>query len=280
MKNISTWGQSRPLGRRKVRADKFVDVQGVRTRYLDAGVEHGGVPLILVHGYNGSCDYFLPHTIPSLAAERHVIALDLPGNGLTGKLPAHSLEAYSDFLDAFIAALGHEKVDLLGHSMGGQVAIATATRHPARLRKMVLVDSAGLPELVKPQWLAPFKMLTDSSLRHVRLYPTFVKIGMRARAGREGLNIIRASSIRRDLKQLNISTLIVWGSRDRVVPLEHGAFMAKHIPGARLAIIRGAGHMPFYEKPRECSRLILSFLRLEQGSPLVEETSQPEPSVV
>src|SRR5687768_9162783 len=280
MKNISTWGQSRPLGRRKVRADKFVDVQGVRTRYLDAGVEHGGVPLILVHGYNGSCDYFLPHTIPSLAAERHVIALDLPGNGLTGKLPVHSLEAYSDFLDAFIAALGHEKVDLLGHSMGGQVAIATATRHPARLRKLVLVDSAGLPELVKPQWLAPFKMLTDSSLRHVRLYPTFVKIGMRARAGREGLNIIRASSIRRDLKQLNISTLIVWGSRDRVVPLEHGAFMAKHIPGARLAIIRGAGHMPFYEKPRECSRLILSFLRLDQESLLAEETSQPEPGVV
>ena len=272
MKNISTWGESRPLARRKVRADKFIDVQGVRTRYLEAGAEHGGVPLILVHGYNGSCDYFMPHTLPSLGVERHVIALDLPGNGLSGKLPAHSLDAYNDFLDAFIAALGFEQADLLGHSMGGQVAIAAVARYPHRFRKLVLVDSAGLPELIKTQWLAPIKMLTDSSLRQVRMYPTFVKIGMRARAGREGFNIIRSSSIRRELKQLNIPTLIVWGSRDRVVPLEHGAFMAKHIPGARLAIVRGAGHMPFYEKPRECGRLILSFLR----SPTEPQTQEEE----
>lgn len=273
MKNISTWGQSRPLARRKVRADKFIDVQGVRTRYLEAGVEHGGVPVILVHGYNGSCDYFMPHTIPSLAVERHVLALDMPGNGLSGKLPVHSLDAYTDFLDSFIGALGFEQVDLLGHSMGGQLAIAAVARHPRRFRMLVLVDSAGLPELVKTQWLAPIKMLTDSSLRQVRMYPTFVKIGMRARAGREGFNIIRSSSIRRELKQLNIPTLIVWGSRDRVVPLEHGAFMAKHIPGARLAIIRGAGHMPFYEKPRECGRLILSFLR-SPAEPLTQDNQQ------
>ncbi len=277
MKNISTWGPrpSRPLARRKVRADNFIDVRGVRTRYLEAGVEHGGVPLVLVHGYNGSCDYWMPHTIPSLAAERHVIALDMPGNGLSGKLPSHSLEAYSDFLEGFVTALGYEQVDLVGHSMGGQLAIAAVARYPHRFRKLVLMDSAGLPELVKAQWLAPIKMLTDSSLRQVRMYPTFVKISMRARAGREGLNIIRRSSIRRELKQLNIPTLIVWGSRDRVVPLEHGAFMAKHIPGARLAIIRGAGHMPFYEKPRECSRLILSFLQSADG-PLAQSIEDTE----
>jgi len=279
MKNISTWGQSRPLARRKVRADKFADVQGVRTRYLESGSEHGGVPLILIHGYNGSCDYFLPHTIPSLAVERHVIALDLPGNGLSGKLPVHNLEAYTDFLDSFINALGFVQADVLGHSMGGQLAIAAAVRYPHRFRRLVLVDSAGLPELIKTQWLAPIKMLTDSSLRQVRLYPTFVKIGMRARAGREGLNIIRSSSIRRELKQLNIPTLIVWGSRDRVVPLEHGAFMAKHIPGARLAIIRGAGHMPFYEKPRECGRLILSFLRFPAEPQTADNQGAVEASV-
>jgi pimeloyl-ACP methyl ester carboxylesterase len=247
-------------------------VQGVRTRYIEAGAENGGVPLILIHGYNGSCDYWMPHTLPSLSSERHVIALDLPGNGLSGKLPSHSLDAYTDFLAAFVSLLGFDKVDLLGHSMGGQLAIAAVARYPHLYRKLVLVDSAGLPELVKTQWLAPIKMLTDSSLRQVRMYPTFVKIGLRARAGREGLKIIRSSSIRRDLKQLNVPTLIVWGSRDRVVPLEHGAFMAKHIPGARLAIIRGAGHMPFYEKPQECGRLILSFLRAESDGP------EPTPS--
>ncbi|HUP28005.1 MAG TPA: alpha/beta fold hydrolase [Chloroflexia bacterium] len=261
MKNISTLVPPRQRASKKVDLNRFVDVSGVRTRYIEAGASNGGVPLLLIHGYNGSCDYFYPNAIPLLAAERHVIAPDLPGNGLSGRLPIHTLDTYVDFLAGLAEALGYEQVDLAGHSMGGQLAIAAVVRHPERFRKLVLIDSAGLPELVKTQWIAPIKMLADSSLRQVRLYPTFIKIGIRARTQQEGLEIIRRRSVRHDLKQLNIPTLIVWGSRDRVVPLEHGAFMAKHIAGARLAIIRGAGHMPFYEKPEECSRLILSFLR-------------------
>jgi pimeloyl-ACP methyl ester carboxylesterase len=73
--------------------------------------------------------------------------------------------------------------------------------------------------------------------------------------------MIRHESVGDMLSALSLPTLILWGSRDRVVPLEHGAHMAQHIPGARLAIIRGAGHMPFYEKPNECNKIVLSFLR-------------------
>lgn len=233
----------------------------MRVRYAEAGRVHGGTPLLMVHGYNGALDYWYPNCLPLLAGERHVIALDLPGNGLSGRLPQYSLEIYAAFLVAFMDAIGLQTADLLGHSLGGQIAIAAAAHHPQRFHKLVLMDSAGLPELVKTPWMAPIKMLGDSSLRQVRLYPTLVWIGMKARASREGLLILRTASVRRELKQIHMPTLILWGSRDRVVPLEHGFFMAKHIEGARLAVIRGAGHMPFYEKPQECSRIVLGFLR-------------------
>jgi pimeloyl-ACP methyl ester carboxylesterase len=262
MKNTSTSAMVRP-GVLSSEANRFVNVGAVRVRYMDEGTQNEGAPLLIVHGYNGSCDYWYPHTVPVLAQERRVLAIDLPGNGLSGKLPHHTLDSYSSFIIDFLDALGIAKVDLMGHSMGGMIGIAAASRHPERFRKLVLIDSAGLPELVKRPWLAPIQMLGDSSLRQVRYYPTFVKIGLRAKTPREGLKMVRSESVAGMLGDLSVPTLILWGSRDRVVPLEHGAYMAQHIPGARLAIIRGAGHMPFYEKPRECNKLVLSFLRAE-----------------
>jgi pimeloyl-ACP methyl ester carboxylesterase len=241
--------------------DRFVTVMGVRARYVVDGAHNGDVPLVVIHGYNGSCDYWYPSFLPSLAGERRVIALDLPGNGLSGKLPSHTIETYVGFLVQFLDILGIAQADLMGHSMGGMLSIAMAARHPGRVRRLVLVDSAGLPELGGPHWKVPLRALTDSSMRQWKLYPTFVKIGLRARTAREGLEMIRNYSVRRDLWNVRAPALILWGSRDRFVPVEHGAFMARHIPQARLAVVRGAGHMPFYERPEECTRIVLGFLR-------------------
>jgi pimeloyl-ACP methyl ester carboxylesterase len=261
MKNIHTLQPSKSATAREGKVNHFVDVAGTRVRYIEAGAEREAIPLLMVHGINGSSDYWYPSAIPRLADERHVVAVDLPGNGFSGQLGGYGLDVWADFLPAFMDVLGMERADLLGHSMGGQVAIGAVVRHPERFRKLVLIDSSGLPELVRPVWLASIKMLTDSSMRQVRLYPTFIRVGLRARAAGPSLQMVRSRSIRRELKLVTKPTLIIWGSRDRVVPLEHGAFMAKHISGARLVIIRGAGHMPFYERPEECCATILGFLR-------------------
>jgi pimeloyl-ACP methyl ester carboxylesterase len=273
MKSTSTLTQTlRPrTGARGRPSDRYVNVAGVRTRYLEDGENHRGVPLLVVHGYNGSSDYWYPYFLPLLAEERRVIALDLPGCGLSGKLPSHTTETYAEFLVGFLDALGIDKADVMGHSMGGLLALATTARYPERVRKLVLIDSAGLPEMARPHWRVPFRAATDSSARLWRLYPTFVKTGLRARTAREGLDVIRKYSVRQDLRQIHAPVLILWGSRDRLVPIEHGAFMAKHIPGARLAVVRGAGHMPFYERPEECKRLVLGFLREEVGSRAAED---------
>ncbi len=77
MTNITTLERT---GRRK-RNDEtshYVDVEGVRVRYMEEGSEHGGIPLLIVHGYNGSCDYWYPHTVPALGLERWVIAAGPP----------------------------------------------------------------------------------------------------------------------------------------------------------------------------------------------------------
>ena len=240
-------------------------MDGVRVRYVEAGAEHGGVPLVIVHGYNGSCDYWYPQTVLGLAERRHVIAVDLPGNGLSGKLSAHNMETLSGFIVRFIETLGFEQADLMGHSMGGLLAIAAATARPDRVRSLVLVDSAGLPDLVRHLWLVPVVALADSSMRQWRFYPTFIKIGMRARTKRECLEMVSKVSIREALSRLELPVFVLWGEKDRVVPVEHGYYMAKHIAGAKLAVVEGVGHMPFYEKPAECNRLIIDFIEgLEQ----------------
>lgn len=240
--------------------DCFVQVDGVRVRYIEAGEKHVGPPLLIVHGYNGSCDYWYPATVMGLAAERHVIAVDLPGNGLSGKMSRHTLDTQSRFLAHLVRTLGCGPVDLMGHSMGGLVSIASVSAAPELFRSLLLVDSAGLPDLVRHPLLVPLRSMSDSSVRQWRLYPTFIKIGLRARTARESLHIVRTGNIAEQLAGLRLPVFILWGEKDQVVPVEHGYYMAEHIPGAIFKIVRGAGHMPFYDKPDECNRAILSFI--------------------
>jgi pimeloyl-ACP methyl ester carboxylesterase len=254
----------------------YVTVNGTRVRYIEAGHSNQGTPLLMLHGYNGSADFFYPHTLPGLAEERHVLAPDLPGCGYSGSWRSYSLDAYVEFVTAFLDAKGIAQADLFGHSMGGQLAIAAAAAHPHRFRRLVLVDSAGLPELVKRQLLVPFKMMTDACLRHVRMYPSFIRTGLKARAPFQGLRILRQSGVGTLLEALPMPTLIVWGSHDHVVPIEHGRWMAERIPNARLLVLRGAGHMPFYQQPKEFNRAVLSFLS-EESTPNREETHAQQP---
>ncbi len=260
MRNTYTLAQEMPTATRSGSIERYIKVEGTRVRYLEAGITNSGAPLIMLHGYRAGADYWFPHPFPQLAEEHHVIALDLPGYGYSGRLAEYGLSAYSAFLLAFLDALHLRSVNLLGHSMGAQVAIAAAAKQPERVEKLVLVDSAGLPRL-EPHWQVPIRMLGDASARHVRLFPLMMRLGARSVAGRDGLRMLQKEHVSNILKSLTMPTLIVWGSRDRVIPLEHGALMARHIPNSRLAVIRNAGHMPFYQKPQEFNRLVLAFLR-------------------
>ena len=240
---------------------RFVRVGDIPIRYLEQGREHleAGPPLLLIHGYNGSIEHWYPYTLPGLAASRRILALDLPGCGYSGRSASYSLQNYAGTIAAFLQALGEHKVDIMGHSMGGQVAVGLAALYPELVHKLVLVGSSGLP-WEGGFWRVPLLSLGDASVRHVRLYPMFLQVGMRARAPFQGLTLLQKETVRDELRALRSPTLLIWGENDRVVPLSYGRQMADLIPGAKLAVFPGCGHMPFYQKPVQFNRLVASFL--------------------
>lgn len=250
------------IGPEQIANAHVIEVAGVSIRYLEAGAGHVGLPVLMLHGFQFGADLFLRHPMPALAAEFHVIAPDLPGFGGSGIMAEYGTVPYAQIVFAFMDALGYRRFNLLGHSMGAQIGIAMAAIHPERIGRLMLVDSAGLPQ-AGPAWMNPVRMLADSSMRHYKLYPTVFRLARQARAMREVLPMIQHDHITDRLKYVTMPTLVVWGSRDRVAPLEHGGLLAKHIPNARLAIIRGAGHMPFYQKPAQFIRLAKGFFMSE-----------------
>lgn len=274
MKNMSMSVRTSPRATgRRARTGTYVNVAGTTIRYLEAGREHPGPTLVLFHGYKAGADYWFPHMFPAMASNFHVIAPDLPGFAYSSRMTSHNLDAYAVKMNEFFDALGLQEIYLMGHSMGGQVAIATAAYNPDRVKKLVLVDSSGLPR-TGPVWRVPFEMLTDASARHWGLAPLMIRLNFLCTAAAEGLTMLRHEHVTGYLKSLDMPTLIVWGSRDRVIPLEHGALLARHITHGRLAVIRGAGHMPFYQKPSEFNKLVTHFL--EQPPDEDQATTIPE----
>ncbi len=123
--------------------DYHVTVDGLKIHYKSLGQ---GKPIILVHGSSNDWrEWYM--NIPILAKQFRVIALDLPGFGLSESSGPLSLSWMSSFLNSFMRAVGLEKADVIGHSLGGMIALAFALDFPDRVRKVVLVNSAGLGEL-------------------------------------------------------------------------------------------------------------------------------------
>lgn len=240
--------------------EHWLNVDGVKVRYLAAGQGKPGTPVVLVHGFQAGADLWYPHTLPAIAERCHVYALDLPGFGGSGELSEYTGERYGTFLNAFLDRLGLDRIQLVGHSMGGMVAVATASQRPDRVERLVLIDSAGLPRS-GPQWTAPIIMMADRSTFHGALYPRVLRLALQSRAMRPCLRMMREDSVYPLLDTLTMPTLVVWGSRDRVIPLEHATLFARNIPRARLTIMRGCGHMPFYQKPALFNKILFGFLK-------------------
>ena len=121
-----------------------VEAGGRAIRYLEAGTQHQGRPVVLIHGFGGDLNNWL-FTQPSLAETHRVIALDLPGHGGSSKdVGSGDLATLSRTLSAFLDVLDIPKAHLVGHSLGGAVALRIALEHPARIASLSLICPAGL----------------------------------------------------------------------------------------------------------------------------------------
>jgi pimeloyl-ACP methyl ester carboxylesterase len=263
---------------------KFIEVDGLRVHYRDRG---SGSPLVLLHGSNSSL-FTWEGWVERLAPTHRVVTLDLPGHGLTGPDPKERYSAVemAEVVDAFLSKIGLQRFALGGNSMGGNVAWHYALAHPERVDKLILVDAAGLPshEPRPPalrfaalpilgrlsRWETP-RFAVAASVRDVygdhskvtdalidRYYDLLLRDGNRA-AMRERVSRKNDSASAR-IGELQVPTLILWGTEDRWILPKYGEQFRERIPGARLVTLPGLGHVPMEEDPAASVAPVLTFL--------------------
>jgi len=244
----------------------LVEVPPYRVHSVEFG--EGGTPLVLLHGLSGSARWWR-HNVLELASEFRVLVPDVVGFGRTrcrGPLP--DMAGFAEVIAGWMERLGLEPAHLVGHSMGGQIAAHLAARHPGRVRRLVLVDAAGIPRPLSPRALVRFAadVAPPSRWGDPRFVPVIVGDALLTgpRTIVRALARILRDDVRAVLPRISVPTLVLWGEGDTVIPLEHARELRGRIPNARLVVLRGAAHNPMVDRPAEFNRVVAAFLRGEE----------------
>ena len=270
-----------------------LDLHGQRIAYLEAGE---GPTLLLIHGI-AEAAWAWEAIIPALARTHHVVAPDLLGHGRSAKPRGdYSLGNQATLIRDLMISLDIDAATLIGHSLGGGITMQFAYQYPERCQRMVLVASGGLgqdvtlllrslglpgADLVAPlvlsntaramlqgaaRWLGQrglkagpgqramwrsYASLTDPPTRSAFMATVRAVIDQRGQ---------RVSALERLYLAASMPTMLLWGSKDRVIPASHAVSAHAEMPGSRLEVIEGAGHFVQLEQPEQVSELILDFL--------------------
>jgi pimeloyl-ACP methyl ester carboxylesterase len=267
-------------------AESLLEIDGRRVHVDDRGE---GEPLLLLHGFGASTLLWEP-VIDELAATRRVVAIDLNGFGWSERprnAEAYTLEGQERLVLGVADAMGFERFDLGGHSYGGAISIFLTSRHPERVRSLLLVDSA------MPAYAALRRNDRYASRNlawiHIRT------VGLTAKKVRSGLLAVYADKqkvtdelvagylgrlriegvvdafhgltapngeppVEVDLGELTPPTLLVWGAEDALVSAAAGRAVGDELPDARFVEIPGCGHSPMEECPQEFVAAVAPFL--------------------
>lgn len=258
--------------------------RGARIRVFAAGE---GPPLLLVHGFGGAAWNF--DELAPLLPGRRLLIPDLPGHGGSAPLPAPSLAGFADMLGDLLDAEGARQADVFGHSLGGVVALRLAARRPERVRRLILAAAAGISSatrmgeltlaftgLVEPGRIAGRRAERIARSRRLRriVFGTFEVSNPDALSERAVHGFLRGPTMhtdalgaglalaaddpRRDLDRVRCPVLLLWGGRDRQVPIEDGYEYARRLR-APLRVIADCGHLLIGERPDVCARATLEF---------------------
>ena len=267
--------------------ERFLDARGSRLRYLVAGE---GEPLVLVHGLGGAAANWLA-LAPLLLPGRRLIVPELPGHGGSSPLPAApSLSPYADRLGLLLEHEGATPAAVVGHSLGGAVALRLALRRPESVSALVLAASAGISSttrsaryaltvtgILKPgRKIAPHRRRVAHSALLKRLVfgrwgasdppalPPEVVEALLAGPARHTDTVSAATALVRDdvrpeLERISCPVLVLWGARDNQLPVDDAFDYARRLQ-APLRVIADCGHLLIVERPTACADAITGFL--------------------
>jgi pimeloyl-ACP methyl ester carboxylesterase len=236
-----------------------IRVNGLPVHYEVTGE---GEPLVLVHGLSESTRIWY-RNLPELASSYRVYLVDLPGFGMMRKFHQHfHLEEAGDWLNEWLQAIGLKEIYLVGHSMGGYIAMALAGTYPAKVKRLVLVNSIGMP------FGSPVEHLAPRALKAIRRSAPGVWWCISYDYLRAGRAMIRnasqqivdldASAV---IASVRVPTLIILGENDDLVPPSLGRQLHAQIARARLFVMQGTNHFCMYDQPHDFNQALVTFLR-------------------
>jgi pimeloyl-ACP methyl ester carboxylesterase len=284
---------------------KQTTLHGHRVSYRTEGE---GPVVVLVHGITGNSENWRA-VMPWLAERYTVLAPDLVGHGGSAKPRGdYSLGAYASGVRDLMIALGHERATIVGHSLGGGVAMQLAYQFPERCERLVLVSSGGLGREVNPLLRAatlPGSELVLPILASTRVLDAgrgvsrlLGRVGLRAGTDLEEMARGHASLADADARRAFVHTLrsivepqgqrvsamdrlylsaavpsmVVWGGRDGVIPPSHARAAHRQMPGSRLEIFPDAGHYPHLDDPRRFVEVLVDFIESTEPAEADEAT--------
>jgi pimeloyl-ACP methyl ester carboxylesterase len=271
---------------------QYVTLHGDRVAYRDAG--HGEV-LLLIHGMAGSSESWKP-VFSQLARQYRVIAPDLLGHGLSDKPRTdYSLGAFAAGLRDLLDELGISAATVVGHSLGGGVAMQSIYQHPEYCQRLILISSGGLgpdvglilrllsapgtewvlPLIAPPpvvgigntlgSWLGALGMRSARGAEIWKGYSSFADRGTRQAFLRTLRSVVdyrgqTVSALNKLHVRSEVPTLLIWGERDQIIPVEHAHEAQNVRAGSRLEVLPGIGHFPQIESPTDVTAVIEEFL--------------------
>ena len=263
-------------------------IRGRRIRYTDIG---SGPGVILIHGQGGCWQWWL-RVMPQMATQARIIALDLAGFGESEPI-AGSEDVMHEHVATVVDLLDHlglAKAIIVGHSMGGLVSLRVACDYPERVSGLVLADAGGanlspgrlqgilavlrlfhavfsipvVPRVVaRTRWLRA--VMFSTGVHHWRTFSVHLAMEILPRMAAPGfMQSLKAAAIAVNQvrpEDVMSPSLVVWGTRDRILPVSTGHSLASQIPDARLVLLDAVGHCPMVEASGQFAELLADFAR-------------------
>ena len=258
-------------------AVKTTKIDGSKIRYFEVGTSKE--TLLLLHGLGASAERW-QEVIPLFAKKFRVIVPDLIGFGYSDKpMIDYTTDYFAEFVSKFVNEIGIKKMNIIGSSLGGQIAAESMINYDVNVKKLVLVSPSGVMKHSTPALNAYISAAlypnTDSALNAFQVMSGRKKIDEKIVSGfiermqlpnakmafmSTLLGLSNSEAITEKLQLITIPTLIVWGENDPVIPIDYAQSFVSGINDCRFYKMTGCGHTPYVEKPKAFFQIVADFL--------------------